>query len=453
MRAAPQMHEEAPYQAFIAASLVLGVGGGFLLSVLLPLARTLDWGWGATARWGVMVQVHGQLQLIGFAGLFVMGMALRLSPRISGRPLASRPLIPLVIPSIAGYLVLRSFAQPLDDGVVRDAALAVSAGLFMAGAIAFAAIVWRTVLHPDSRAEATGYFFVLGAAGVVAGSIINALQTYDMVRQSLDAAPATRQAALVFEQNIGFLMFFIGGVGTRAVPHLTGFGRNLTASRIAAVALAAGVTLFTGYLLVAAERRPPETLVRAGDAGIVLTGVAFAMLVWLSGALWPRSRVAAASRTQFWFVRSAFAWLLVAALLAIWYGARAFREGRPPDQFELDAFRHVLTIGVITMLIIGMAMLVVPEFAGRRIQHRDERWPHRAMIVALNVAAALRFWPPLEGTGWLGDTRFWPMAVAGVLAAVVVAVFAAMFAQSWWEQRDPSWSARAAGIEPSMPGR
>ena len=62
-------HYDAPYRQFIAASLVLGIGGGFLLSILLPLARTLDWGWGASTRWSELVQVHGQLQLVGFAGL------------------------------------------------------------------------------------------------------------------------------------------------------------------------------------------------------------------------------------------------------------------------------------------------------------------------------------------------------------------------------------------------
>ncbi len=458
-RATPQpqhahhAHEEAPYQVFIAASLVLGLGGGFLLAILLPLARTLDWGWGATERWAVMVQLHGQLQLIGFGGLFVTGMALRLMPRIAGRPLAYRQLIPVLIPAIGGYLVLRSLAQPLDDGTLRDAALLISAALLVVGALAFAAIIWGTVLHRDSRAEATGYFFAIAAAGVLAGAVINAVQTYDLVRDSLAVAPPMRQSALVFEQQFGFLVMFVAGVGSRAIPTLTGQQRRQVAPRMASVVLAVGVALFTAYALVAAERRPSETVIRVGDAGILLCGVAFAMLVWVSGALSLSSRVAAASRTQFWFVRSAFAWMLVAALLSLWYGSVAFREGRPLDQFELDAVRHVFTVGVLTMIIVGMAMLIVPEFAGRRLQHRDERWLHRGMIVALNVAALLRVWPAFEGTGWLGDTRYWPIATSGLLASAVVILFAAMFAQSWWEQRDPAWSSKATGVGPSLPRR
>lgn len=447
----PHQHYEAPYRAFIATSLVLGIGGGFLLSVLLPLARTLDWHWGSTERWTVMVQLHGQLQLIGFAGLFVIGMSLRLLPRVSGRPLAFRALVPLLIPTTAGYLLVRSFAQPLGDGALRDASLALSAALLALGSVGFAAIVWGTVLHFESKAEATGYFFALGALGLVAGAAINAVQAWQVVHDSLVVAPPARQTALVFVQQFGFLIMFVAGVGSRAIPTLTGRPRGQIVPRLASVVLAVGVASFTTYVLIAAERRPSETILRIGDGGIVLTGIAFVLLVWTSGALSPSSRVAAASRTQFWFVRSAFAWMLVAAVLALWYGAGGLRDGRPLDQFELDVLRHVVTVGLLTTIIIGMAMLIVPEFAGRRIQHRHDGWILWAMILSLNLASALRAWPALRGIDWLGDTRYWPMAAAGLLASGVVVAFAAMFAQSWWEQRPSDWSARAAGMEP--PGR
>jgi hypothetical protein len=439
-------HYEAPYRRFIAASLLVGIGGGFMLSVLLPLARTLDWSWGASARWSELVQVHGQLQLIGFGGLFVMGMALRLMPRVSGRPLANQWLVPALIPLVAGYLVLRSFGQPMEDGTVRDAALISSSALLLCGSLAFVAIAWRTLLDPRSTAAATGWFFVLGAGGLVAGAAINALQTYDMVRDSLATAPAARQTSLVFTQQFGFLMMFVSGVGSRAIPTLTGRPRPEILSRIAAVCLGSGVALFAAYALIAAEQRPSVAIVRMGLAGLLLTGVAFAMMAWISGALLPGSRVAAASRTQFWFVRSAFGWMAVAAVLVFWYAGRAIVDGEPLDQFQLDAVRHVLTVGVLTSIVVGMAMLIVPEFAGRRLQHPMERGLHISMILALNAASSLRLWPALEGVDWLEDTRYWPIAASGVLAGGVVLVFAFMFFQSWLEQRDPSWSARATGV-------
>ena len=66
------------------------------------------------------------------------------------------------------------------------------------------------------------------------------------------------------------------------------------------------------------------------------------------------------------------------------------------------------------------------------------------MVAALNVAVALRVWPPIEGIDWLESTRWWPMAFAGALAEFVLIAFAFMFLQSWREQRPRDWATPAA---------
>lgn len=433
-------HYDAPYRAFLGASLLSAVFGGFLLSILLPLAVTLEWGWGADQRWPAMVQMHGQLQLMGFAGLFVMGMGLRIMPRVSGRHVAFPALVPITLGLMLAYLVVRSTVHPLGDGMARDVCLLGSAALLIAAALAFAAITWGTLLHQSSTAEAVGYFFVLGALGLLASATLNAWQAWDMTQDSLEIAPSGRQAALVFVQQFGFVMMFVGGVGSRAIPGLTGRPRRQFVPRATAVVFAAAVAAFAGAEVMTVEGHGSETLFRAADVALVAIGVSFAAMAWYSGALAPGSNVAAASRRQFWFVRCAFGWLAAAALLCAWYGARSFTDGRLPDQFEMDAIRHVVTVGVITTIIVGMGMLIVPEFAGRRLQHPHGGWLHIAMILALVVATALRVWPSLEGVDWLETSRYWPMAVSGVLGAAVIAAFAFMFGQSWWEQRAPGWA-------------
>jgi hypothetical protein len=436
-------HYDAPYRNFIFASLIIGLGGGFVLALLLPLARTLDWSWGATERWQVMLQLHGQLLLIGFGGLFVMGMALRITPRVSARQLALQPLIAALIPTIAGYVLLRSAAQPLADGLARNVGLAASALLYVAGASVFAAVIWGTLLSRKSKAEAAGWFFVLGALALVATSLINAIQTSQMIDESLAVAPATRQTALIFTQQFGFLIMFIGGVGSRAIPGLTGQPRRQIVPRVAAIVFAGGVVLFSALLIVMADHRPSDVMIRVGVTGLLLTGTGLIMFVWISGALMPASRVAPASKLQFWFVRSAFAWMTVAAALIFWYGLDALTEATVPDQFALDAIRHVLTVGVLVNIIIGMSMLIVPEFAGRRLQHPNERLLVLTLLGATNVASALRLWPALEGIDWLEDSRYWPIATAGLLGIAAVGLFGSLFVQSWWEQRDPAWTRHA----------
>lgn len=440
---AAHRHDEAPYQAYIFASLTLAVGGGFALAVLLPLAQALEWDWGR--YWPALVQAHGQLQLLGFAGLFVMGMAFRLMPRFSGVELAYPPLARAAMPLIAASLVFRSLAEPAGDGTPRDAALIVSAVLLVAGALAFAAVVLRMLARPDTRAEATGWFFVLGAVAYVVAAALNFWLVVEMVRDSLPLAPLGRQPALLTLQLYGFLLMGLSGVSTRAIPTFTGRPRASALGRLTAVVLAGGALAYSFAALRVSYHGVTQASARVEDAGLLAASVALMSVVWMTGVFHPRAnRVAAASRCQFYLVRAAMAWLAFSSLLTAWYAARAFRDGSAVDIFELDAIRHALTVGVITMMIAAMGMMILPEFAGRRLQHPDENWLVVAMLLALNAAALLRVWPALEGVNWLATTRYWPMAAAGALAEAAVVLFAVMFVQSYLEQRTPGWGSAEA---------
>ena len=442
-RHAPRQHYDAPYRLFLGTSLALALLGGFLLAVLLPLAQALEWGWGR--RWNALVQAHGQLQLLGFAGLFVFGMALRLMPRFSGREIPYPAAVRLLIPAIGGSVVLRALAQPFAGEALRDAGLTLSATLLLIGALAFAAVIGGTLLQRESRAEATAWYFVAGAAAYVAAAALNATIVVGMVRHGRDLAPHAENEALIFLQLFGFLLLFLSGVATRAVPSLVGHARPERASRLAAAMLAAGVAIYSSGALWAAYDAPTRATARIEDTGLLIVAAAFVLVTWLTGVARPRAnRVARASQTYFHFVQAAFAWLLVVAGLIAWYAAPALRDGKALDVYEVDAARHALTVGVVTMMIVGMGMLVIPEFAGRRLQHPGEEWVAWGMLAALNAAVVLRVWPPLEGIGWIAMTRFWPMFAAGALAIVAVAAFAFMLGQSYVEQRHPGWGSADA---------
>lgn len=435
---------EAPYRWFIAASLALAIGGGFLLGALVALQRAMEWDW--DFRSIASAQAHGQLQLVGFGGLFTIGMALRLMPRFSARPLAYRSLVVPMLVLIAGSLAVRTVAQVgMRPSSLRDALLIGSAIALLAGALAFAAIVWRTLAHPESRGEATTYFFCAGALGFVAAAALNLAIVIEMARHGFTAAPNAKQFPLVFLEQYGFTLTFLGGVALRAVPTFTGRARPDASARVVAVMLAAGVAMFATAQLWGAYGAPTATSMRIASTGLLLCAAAFACIAWMSGVFHPRAnRVAAASQAPFWFVRSAMTWLLVAAALSAWYAVPTLIDGRVPDAYAIDAVRHVLAAGVLSMMVFGMAMMIVPEFAGRRLQHPAEGPLIVAMVVAMNVAVSLRVWPPAVGPEWYQHTRWWPMAVSGALTETVAILFAAMFAQSYFQQRRPGWATPAA---------
>jgi uncharacterized protein involved in response to NO len=439
--------DDGPYRPYILASLALGVGGGFLLAILLPLAQALKWDWGL--RWQALVQAHGQLQLMGFAGLFVMGMSMRVAPRFAGRPLPYPAPARAAMPIVAASLVLRSLAEPASDGVLRDAGLLLSAGLLLVAATAFAAVMLRLLVHPASKAQSSGWFLVLGVLAYAGGAIVNLLQVTDVVRDGMPFAPLAREQSQIMVQYFGFLLLFMGGVATRAIPTFTGRPRADLAGRVTAVALAAGVAtvavagVWASY--VDLSRYAAGVEARVEDAGSIVIAAALVSMAWITGAFHPRAnRVASASQTPFLFVRASMAWLAAGALLLLWYGVRGFVHAETMDAYETDAVRHSLTVGVTTMMVVGFGMMIVPEFAGRRLQHPNERWLLLAMLASINVATVLRIWPAIEGIGWLASTRYWPIAAAGVLAETVVTIFALMFVQSYIEQRRPAWASPEA---------
>ena len=439
----PVNRADAPYQLFLGTGLALALLGGFTLGMLLPIARALEWDWGS--RWQELVQSHGQLQLVGFAGLFIAGMALRLMPRFAGRPLAYAALAPATVVLMGSGVALRSVAPFFDQRVPHDVAFAAAGVLMLAGSVAFSAMILGTLLHSESKAEATGWFFVLGTVAMVLAATANLLLTARAIDGGVRLLPPGENNALVSFQLYGVVLTFIGGVTTRAVATLAGHQRSQVAARLAATMLTMGAALYAAASLIGAVREPSASLNRLADASLLIISAALLLIVWASGIFHARAnRVASASQRPFLFVRAACAWLVASSLLLGWYAALAFARAEALDQFEVDAVRHMITVGAVTMMIIGMAMLVVPEFAGRRLQHPREGGVVRSMFVAINLGAALRVWPAIEGVGWLSSTRYWPMATAGVLVLAVIAIFTWMFVQSYVEQRRPGWASPEA---------
>jgi uncharacterized protein involved in response to NO len=117
-------------------------------------------------------------------------------------------------------------------------------------------------------------------------------------------------------------------------------------------------------------------------------------------------------RASEWLIVPAYTWLGVAGLFLIleglsWWGLTP----RPP----LDAERHALGAGLITLLILGMAIRMVPGFAGRKLHSVGLVW---ATVWLGNAAAILRilplFLPSSRGTLAL-------LGLAGLLGLTAVA--------------------------------
>lgn len=417
---------EPPYQVFVLTSLGLALGGGFVLGALMPLSLALDWGWGS--RYTALVQAHGQVQVLGWVGLFIMGLAYRLMPRFSQRPLAHPALVWTSWFALSAALILRLVVAAAGDGLWQRSVLVASGALGVIAAAAFAVAVVRTLAHRESRAGVTGWFFLLGVAAFVAQACMNLALVVQMAQRGDDTIRPVYAAGLLHLQLYGFIMLFVLGVATRAVPTFSGLPISVRQGKALAVILAGAVTAFAIAALLVATNGRSGALNQVEAWSFAALGPMFAAGAWQAGILRPAAnRVAPASQRHVWFIRAAFVWVLIAAGLATYYGVRAGSAGTAIDTHGVDALRHAVGLGFASMMIVGMAMLVLPEFAVRRMRHPHEWLLPITILMLLNTAVALRVAAAVATPYWPGFDRHWPIAVAGGLGWAAVMLFAGLF--------------------------
>jgi hypothetical protein len=90
---------------------------------------------------------------------------------------------------------------------------------------------------------------------------------------------------------------------------------------------------------------------------------------------------------------------------------------------QVDAVRHFIAIGFLTTVIVGMAFLVMPALAMRRLSGRTASSVAMILLALLHGAAAARGLGSLIANEGHFDSGYWTMTVGGTLALLVMAIF------------------------------
>jgi uncharacterized protein involved in response to NO len=361
--------------------------------------------------WVVLVQVHGTIQLFGFAALFVMGVALHVLPRFRGAPTPSRIVTATAFCGTVGAIVVRAVAQPWMELPGRDLFLALSSVLLVVATSSFAIgalLALRGGANPHRPDE------LVMAAGVLAAPLAAVLVAIGM---PLSGAPllvdASADDRAVWAMLLGSLSTLVFGVWARLAP---GFVASPPAR--------------PGRLL------PAAALWMVGAAGIV-ADVPFAALplvvglcalAWTLGVFGPsiaRQRLPAHARTTLIAVRSAFVWALVGAVLLALYQLRAAVTGSDASYLEVSAARHAFALGFVTIMIYGVAARALPSFTDRQLWSPSL---HLVTIALANAGVVLRVAPQALGAdGAIAGTV---VGLSGVVAYVALVTFAVNMLQT-----------------------
>ena len=416
--------EDRSYLGFIAAALAAALGGGFLMAVWMPLAATGTVTGQDRVPW--LIQAHGWVQVQGWAGLFVAGMAVRLMPRFAGRPPVRRNVTMPLLVLLAVPVALRMTLQPWADGTLAEATALTIGGLSATGAAGVAAILTWTLARGRKAREPWRYFAWAGTAwwGVLAAML--AAWGWRAARNE-GLAPVAWDDVMTWVVLFGPIGNFIWSVQSRSVPIF--FGRKTPTWRQAVVP---GVAYNAGVALVALSLVfEGETAARLSGLGMALAGGGMVWLPVIAGSVWGRAkRLRPRAKPAARFVLGANIAAVVAGVLLVWAGAQTALDAEYAEFAARDAARHVVGIGLVTMLILGMARLVAPVFALERTESGVPKLYERAPFWLLLGAVALRGGSALLAEQISYDARMHSAAAAGGMAWVALAVFALSVARA-----------------------
>ena len=169
-----------------------------------------------------------------------------------------------------------------------------------------------------------------------------------------------------------------------------------------------------------------------GGLGVVEVGLGNELLRReLAGAvrgdakrLRPRARPAAK------YVLAANRFAMLAGALLLWVGISGLFFDGEHSAPAADAARHALGLGLVTMLVVGMAQLLAPFFALRRLDAHGPALIDRAVWWCLLSAALLRVTTGLAAAEWTGSSRLHMSALAGTLGWLGLVFFATTVIQA-----------------------
>jgi uncharacterized protein involved in response to NO len=393
-----EMHKQEPFSLvapIVKTALLMGAGGGFLLATVLTVTLALSVPLGAWRE--AMAQAHGQLQLYGWAGLFVLGVALHFLPRLRGTPLAGARLVPLLLGIIIVSLVLRAVSQPLlatNLGSIWRMGLVSSGVLEMVAFMMVLSLLILTALQGPRPTTRPAYwsvfpFFAGAFCSFAIASIINLVNVAQAARGNglvLYAGDTLNVTLGLF----GFLMPIALAMSARSLPMyagLDGFPRWVLWPL-------AGVYFAGVILLCVGVDGGPLPVPMAGiinGIGMILLGGVVLLFVGIFLSLMRRrghvpDRVAKLApspetlaqtyqkqvkkeQTNYGpfvgLVASAYLWAMLGALLLLIDGGSLLATGS--ELVAFDAVRHSFALGFIALLICGIAPRMLPSFSGGKI--------------------------------------------------------------------------------------
>lgn len=387
--------KQAEFQVgYVWMALAVAIFGGFALAghlaFLIGFNQSLGDGFASH------IQIHGHLQLIGWAGLFIIGISLHFIPRLSSVPISQPQWIPRLLWFIGIGLLLRFISHPilpyLNNGfffMVLSWITVTSGFLEWYGVLIYLALIASTIFgisREDRKPPlmAVRPYFGMMLLGFFLYATIHTVLLLQMAwRGNVVVGQAWNEVSIhVF---IGLVLLPVAfGLSIRMFPlYLRLPAVDWPVRRVAYVYL-------IGFLCQISEILPTNFLSHIGgyisSVGMLIKAAVILYIVWKLDVLTRiqepaighrdlqsssdhrQTRRAIPDRREFgrfeWQIYAAYGWLVFGALAEMLVGG--FGIFQAPLAIGTDVIRHIYLLGFITNLIMGMAVRMVPGFLKKR---------------------------------------------------------------------------------------
>ncbi len=350
----PRAAGEPPvYRPFALLAFAVALVAGVPLGIWM-LARLYLGGGPIPPAW---LPLHAHLQVFGFFGVLILGVAQHLVPRFAGRPVTRGPASVWLFGAVSAAVLARVAGTIAGRPGWVLAATLVEAGAFLG----FAAWVWRSLAAPPLSVTRT--HLGLGAGWLVAALAAEAVLRWRALGPEGAEPDPAGMRAVYLAGLLGGVVGWIVGVALRAGPmFVPGWRVPGALARGAPWALALGVLTAVAGELGPWDASTATALAKLGES----VGLATVAAVALAGGLLRRApralpilgRGGPETRTFRLAVLSA----ALAAAGSATAAALAWRS--IPLSLLADALRHLTTVGFLTAMVVGMVFRLVPVFEG-----------------------------------------------------------------------------------------
>jgi hypothetical protein len=365
------------------------------------------------------IQAHGHAQLLGWIGTFIIGISLYTLPKFRGAKTRSIAVGWVMLGLWTGAIALRWIAafEPVPSPWIwRSSAFAELAVAIL--------LVWQTSDRMRLRGGKLWDHLIFAGFGGLVGTL--ALQLATVWNMDSSVVPLGINSVTIHLALWAFCFPVVWGYSLKMIPPLIGLAAaNTAGTRMALVAQCAAVVVYAAGFFT---------------SGATLQVFAVALACWslrIFAAPVRKPKVTGVDPRYPAFVRIAYGWLLVSALLGVWADLPGVT----------GASRHAFTVGFMATLVFAIGPRILPSFLNSR-----ELWSPRLMLASLVLLTAgclLRVASEPLAYGELVPLAWRLLPASAVLELTAVVLFAVNMGASMMT-RIPAWIGDAQ-VKDSLP--